>query len=170
MLHAPIDRNVGRLSDILGRLPWRVAARLLVNGAVMLCLTLLGIEGLSDTIQDPGNVGQRSMGLALYGTPVGQPIQPAQPGGVSAVAFGLQELRQTHKILGIICRDERDRSVFVRDLTTGDERIYRAGDALNGAAVLEIHPSSVVLEKNGLRIVLSLFSQDPEAPSEDSAE
>ncbi|MBI4868855.1 MAG: hypothetical protein HY816_18100 [Candidatus Wallbacteria bacterium] len=153
---------MGRISDILRRLPLRTTLRMLANGAVALYLVSLGIEGFASYLEQPGGESGRGLGLALYGGPARRTIAPAQPRLEPAAAFGLQELKQTHKILGIICRDEQDRSVFVRDLASGLERIYRVGDHINEAVVTEIHPSSIILNSAGSRIVLSLFAQDPE--------
>ncbi|MBI3891477.1 MAG: hypothetical protein HY303_08110 [Candidatus Wallbacteria bacterium] len=149
------------------RVPWRPTIRLFLNAAVALYLVVIGVQGLASYLDDPPTSGDQGLGLAIYGTPAGRPVPPAQPRAAVSPAYGLQELKQTHKILGIICRDDRDRSVFVRNLESGDERIYRVGDALNGALVTEIHPSNVVLQKAGSRIVLSLFSQDREPLAEE---
>ncbi len=131
-----------------------------MNLAMVGYLTFLGVQGLSSLTEPASLEPVEGTGLAMFGHGAGQ-SRPVESARIPvAVPDGLLELKQTYQILGIICRDAKDRSVFVKDLATGEERIYRVGDSLNGTNITEIHPSYVVLGQGGSRLILDLFARE----------
>ena len=68
-------------------------------------------------------------------------------------------VKRKYKILGILCRDSRDRSVFLRDRKTGEDRLCRIGDFLVGTRVADIQPAFVLLERQGVTARLQMFSE-----------
>lgn len=131
-----------------------------MNVAMAGYLAFLGMQGLGSLTEPASLEPVEGNGLAMFGRG-GASRQPLErPRIPVAVPDGLQELKQTYEILGIICRNEEDRSVFVKDLNTGEERIYRVGDSLNGTNITEIHPSYVVLGHGSSRLILDLFARE----------
>ena len=100
-------------------------------------------------------------GLALYLE--GQfRVRDDGAAATAAARYALDELKRRYKILGILCRDSRDRSIYVRDRETREDRVCRIGDQLSGARIVDIQPDFALFDRAGARLRLELFSGLPD--------
>jgi type II secretory pathway component PulC len=90
---------------------------------------------------------------------MGLTLTSAHPEATSG-STGAQML-QVHKLVGIVYGDQKIAGVVFEDSRTKKQKVYRIGDMIEGAAVMEIRRRQVLLRRGGEILMVYLSNGSP---------